>query len=148
MCNEIISTIIGVIGAISGVWYGAHLSRKAARDLLAQQAKAEFAASFTDTIIKLQSKITEIGVGEALSILQAGHPVHFAAYIKLRSVIPKEQQGPVDKAWKEYTKDDKYNLPEERRFYRFAHVLYSDKDEHQYMQALKHVNRLIDAINA
>ena len=143
MANEIWAALIGVAGAMGGVWYGARLSREAARDLLTQQAKAEFASAFTDTLVKLSGPVQENRVGDAFHVLQAAYPRHFVAYIKLRSILPNEQQRAIDEAWQHYAKDDKSDLPEEREFYRFNHVLDPKTDEHQHMLAAKHVNALL-----
>ena len=147
MPSEIWAALIGVVGTLAGVWYGAWLSRKAARDLLIQQAKAEFAAAFTATLVNLASGQKQ-DQGQALGILQTDYPGHLAAYIKLRSVLPKEQQVAVDEAWRQYTRDDQNQLPEEREFYRFNHVLGPDSGEHQFMLAAKHVNSLLAKIAA
>ena len=143
MANEIWAALIGVAGAISGVWYGAKLSRQAARDLLAQQAKAEFASAFTDTLLKLMGPVAEDRVGRAFHILQDDYPRHLAAYVRLRTVLPKLQQDAIDEAWKQYARDDQEDLPQERDFYRFNHVLSQQSDEHQFMLAAKHVNALL-----
>lgn len=142
MPDEIWAALIGVAGALSGVWYGANLSRKAARDLLAQQARAEFASAFANTLLKLTCSVEE-GLGQAMDILKEDYPLHLVAYIRLRSVLPKEQQGNVDHAWNQYTNDDKKSLRQEREFYRFSHVLAADSDEHQFMLAAKHINALL-----
>jgi hypothetical protein len=143
MANEIWAALIGVAGAIGGVWYGAKLSRQAARDLLAQQAKAEFASAFTDTLLKLSGPIQEDRMGRAFHILQEDYPRHFAAYIKLRTILPQQEQEAIDEAWKNYARDDKNDPLEEREFYRFKHVLGPESDEHQYMLAAKHINALL-----
>ena len=65
MANEIWAALIGVVGALVGVWYGARLSREAARSLLAQQAKAEFASTFTETLFKLSGPVAENRIGDA-----------------------------------------------------------------------------------
>lgn len=143
MDNEIWAALIGVAGAIGGVWYGAKLSRQAARDLLAQQAKAEFASAFTDTLLKLSGPIQEDRMGRAFHILQDDYPRHFAAYIKLRTILPQQEQDAIDEAWKHYARYDKNDLPEEREFYRFKHVLSPVCDEHQFMLAAKHINSLL-----
>ena len=152
MSNEIWAALIGatatVVGTLGGVMYGAKVSRQPTRDLLAQQAKAEFAAAFTDTLIKLSGPVQEVRVGRAFHILQEDYPRHFAAYIKLRSILTKQQQDSIDEAWKHYAKDDKSDLPEEREFYRFKHVLSPNTDEHQFMLATKHVNALLSSTAA
>ena len=146
MSNEIWNALIGVSGALGGVWFGAKLSRQATQDMLAQQAKAEFASTFTSTLIKLHSKITNPGENRALSILEEDFPIHFAAYLKLRAVVPKKQQTAIEEAWKHYAEKDNYELPEEGEFYRFVHVLESIKDEHQCLLAIKHINALLSSI--
>ena len=147
LSNEILAAFISVAGAVAGtlggVWYGARLTREAARDLLAQQAKAEFASAFTDTLFKLTGPVPENRVGDAFNILQADYPRHLIAYISLRSVLPIKQQRTIDEAWQQYAKDDKNDLPEEREFYRFNHVLGPKSDEHQFMLATKHINVLL-----
>ena len=148
LSNEVLAAFISVagavVGALGGVWYGARLSREAARDLLAQQAKAEFASSFTDTLFKLTGPVPENRVGDAFNILQSDYPRHLTAYIRLRTVLPKEQQRTIDEAWQHYAKDDKNDLPEEREFYRFKHILGPVSDEHQFMLAIKHINTLLE----
>jgi len=146
VANEIQAALIGVFGAIGGVWYGARLSRQAAQDLLAQQAKAEFAASFTDTLTKLHAGAFSPGQADALFIMQEAYPAHFAAYLKLRSIVPKKQQDAIDQAWQQYTQDDQFELAEEKSTYRFSHILNADTDKHQQMLAIKHINSLLDAI--
>ena len=143
LTNELWAALVGVAGTLGGVIYGAKLSREAARDLLAQQAKAEFASAFTDTLFKLSGSVTESREGKALHILQADYPRHFVAYIRLRSILPKKEQDAIDEAWKQYAKDDDNDLPEEREFYRFKHVLGPESDEHQHMLAAKHINILL-----
>ena len=141
--SAFIGAVATVAGTLGGVWYGARLSRQSARDLLAQQAKAEFASAFTDTLIKLTGPVEEERIGKAIRILQDDYPRHLVAYVKLRSVLPKGQQDAIDEAWKQYTRDEKNDLPEEREFYRFKHVLGPDSDEHQFMLATKHINALL-----
>ena len=143
MPNEIWAAAIAVAGTIGGVWYGAKLSRKAAFDLLSQQAKAEFASAFTDTLVKLSGAVEEDRDGRAIYILQEDYPRHLVAYVKLRSVLPKEQQATIDEAWRQYTKDEMDQPPREREFYRFNHILAPQSDEHQFMLATKHINALL-----
>jgi hypothetical protein len=147
MTDEAFATLIGTIATIGGtmwgVWYGARVSRQAARDLLTQQAKAEFAASFTGALVNLSGPVQEERVGTALHILQEHYPAHLAAYIRLRSVLAKEEQAAIDEAWKKYAGDDKRQLPGEREFYRFCHVLSPESDEHQFMLATKHIYSLL-----
>jgi len=143
MAYEIWAAAISVAGTIGGVWYGARLSRQAARDLMAEQAKAEFASAFTDTLLKLSGPVEEDRDGRALHILQEDYPRHLVAYIKLRTVVPKVGGGSDHEAWKQYCKDDETQLPREREFYRFKHVLSPASDEHQFMLAKKHINALL-----
>lgn len=146
MSDELLGALIGVGGVFLGAWYSARLSRRAAHDLLAQQAKAEFAASFTSTLMKLHGDNATPGEGRALFILQEDYPIHFAAYLKLRAVVPKKEQCAIDRAWKNYAYKDEYDLPEETAFYRFSHVLDPTSEEHQHMLAIKHINILLDAL--
>lgn len=143
MANEIWTALIGVGGAFAGVWYGAKLSRQAARDLLHEQARWEFASAFADTLVKLGRGVSDPGVGEALDILTTDFPRHFAAYVRLRTLLPIEKQVALDTAWSAYTKDDDYELREEAETYRFVHVLGPESDEHQFMLAQKHVQALL-----
>ena len=143
MANELWAAVIAVAGTMGGVWYGARLSREAARDLMAQQAKAEFASAFTDTLVKLSGPVEEDRDGRAVYILQEDYPRHLVAYIKLRSIVSKKQQTAIDEAWQHYTRDEKNHLPREREFYRFNHVLGPQTDEHQFMLAKKHINALL-----
>ena len=145
MPDELIGAIIAVAGAIIGAWYSARLSRQAAQDLLSQQAKAEFSSAFTGALIKLHSEISNPGEGRALFILQEDFPSHFAAYLKLRVVVPKKEQQTIDAAWKRYAQEDEYELPEERTFYRFSHVLEPHAEEHQNLLSIKHINILLNA---
>ena len=139
-------SVMGIAGSIGGVFLGARLSRKTAQDLLAQQAKAKFSASFTCTLVKLHSEIPNQGEGRATTILQEDYPAHFAAYLELLAVVPKRHQAKIDEAWKHYAEKEEYELPEEREFYRFCHVLSPNKEEHQYLLAIKHINSLLNAI--
>jgi hypothetical protein len=94
MTETITAAWIGVAGTaiagLAGAWLGAKIARDAGRQLLAQQAKTEFAAAFTQTLVQQHSNIPEEGEGSALYVLRAGHPLHLAAYIKLRSALPGE----------------------------------------------------------
>lgn len=147
--NEIWAAVIGVLGTVVGVLLGAcmstKLSRKAAQDLLVLQARAEFAGAFVDILVKLDSEVVESGEGAALEMLQLAYPLHLAAYIKLRSVLPKREQRASDEAWRQYTRDDKYEHQEERRVYRFMQVLNADSDKQQYLLAKEHIERLLVA---
>ncbi len=143
MANEIWAALIGVGGTLAGVWYGAKLSRQAARDLLYEQARSEFASAFTDTLVKLGRGVSNPGVGEAIDILTADFPRHYAAYVRLRTLLPAQKQKEVDLAWAQYTKDDEYELREEAETYRFVHVLGPKSEEHQFMLAQKHVHALL-----
>jgi len=147
LCKEILSVAISVAGTIGGVWLGARFSRQAAQDLLAQQAKAEFASTFTNTLVKLHSEIPNTGEGRALHILQDDYPIHFSAYLKLRAVVPKKQQNAIEESWKHYAEKDHYELSAEREFYRFCHILEPKKDEHQCLLAIKHINALLSSIS-
>lgn len=148
MSDELLGAFIAVAGAMVGAWYSARLSRGATQDLLAQQAKAEFASSFTSTLIKLHSETASPGEGRAIFILQEDFPSHFAAYLKLRAVIPKKEQKAIDGAWRRYSQEDEYELPEEKSFYRFSHVLEPHAEEHQHLLAIKHINILLEAIES
>jgi hypothetical protein len=143
MANEIWAALIGVGGALGGVWYGARLSRQAARDLLHEQARGEFASVFADTLVKLGRGVGEPGIGEAFQILTADYPRHYAAYIRLRTLLPTEKQKQLDIAWAAYTKDEEYELRDEAETYRFVHVLGPKSDEHQFLLAQKHVQALL-----
>ena len=63
MSYEIASAIIGVvgtlIGAFGGVYYGARLSKEAARHVVVLQARAQFTAAFTGTLVKLRNGVTD-----------------------------------------------------------------------------------------
>jgi hypothetical protein len=146
MSDECWRAAAGIAGTVVGVFIGAWLSRKTSQDLLAQQAKAEFSATFIDTLVKLHAGMQNSGEGDAVDILKDGFSAHFSAYLKLRAVIPKKQQPAIDKAWKHYADEDEKDLPEERPIYRFAHVLDPKLKEHQNLLAIKHVNRLLDAV--
>lgn len=146
MGNEVLAALVGVVGTLAGAWYGARLSRRAARDLLASQAKAEFAAAFTDTLFKLTGPAEEQGIGQAIHILQEDYPRHLVAYLRLRSILPKDHQEVVDRAWREYAGGDANEPAEECNFYRFIHVLAPESDEHQFMLAAKHVHGLLAKI--
>ena len=144
MANEIWAALIGVIGAIGGVFCGARLSRQAARDLLHEQARSEFTAAFTDTLIKLGRGASDPCIGDAISILTTDFPGHYAAYIRFRVLLSSnENRKKLDLAWATYTKDGDYELMEEAEKYRFAHVLGSNSKEHQFLLAQKHVQALL-----
>ena len=143
---EIWSALIGVVGAIAGVWLGARLSRRAAVDLLSRQAKAEFASAFTGTLLRLYAEPDNTGEGKLIQILQEDFPSHFGAYLKLRAVLPKNEQLAIDGAWKKYSQDENYYNQEERDFYRFSHVLEPADSEHRQMLAIKHVNALVSCV--
>lgn len=138
-------TIAAGLAGLAGAWLGARIARDAGRQLLVDQAKVAFAAAFTQTLVELHSNISDEGVGAALDVLRAGYPSHLAAYIKLRSILSGEQRQAIDHAWKRYTRDDEYYLPQERETYRFAHVLTSQTKEHQNMLAIKHIDALLEA---
>lgn len=146
MANELLAALIGVAGTLGGVWYGARLSRQASRDLLSNQAKAEFAGAFAETLLKLTGPVVEERTGRAMHILKEDYPRHLVAYLRLRSVLPKQQQQSVDRAWQDYIREDSSDIPEEREFYRFCYVLDPQSDEHQFMLAAKHVNALLAKI--
>ncbi len=143
MANELWAALVGVGGAILGTWYGARLSRAAARDLLAQQAKSEFATAFTDTLFKLGLPAMAVGRGEAWQILRDDYPKHLIAYIRLRSILSRRDQIVIDEAWGKYVMDDKNDLPEEREMYRFKHVLGLGSNEQQFKLAAKLINTLL-----
>lgn len=147
MTEAIVAAWVGVAGTViagfGGAWLGAKIARDAGRDLLIWQARAEFAHAFTRTLAKLVGTAEEVHMGRAMYILKEDYPLHLVAYIRLRSILPKEQQDTVDKAWNQYTSDEKYSLPQERDFYRFCHVLSPETDEHQFMLASKHINALL-----
>lgn len=147
MSETITAAWIGVAGTViagfGGAWLGAKIARGAGRALLIQQARAEFAHAFTRTLAKLGGPVDEDRMGRAMYILKEDYPVHLLAYIRLRSILPKQEQEAVDVAWSQYTNDEKYSLPQEREFYRFCHVLSPQSDEHQFMLAAKHINALL-----
>ena len=151
MSVEIWSAIIGVLGTMFGVLVGSWMSRKAAVDILAAQAKADFASSFVDTLKKLHEEPSEPSEGNMLSILQEDFPMHFRAYLKLKATLPEKQRAAIDKAWRNYSlKSGDLDLadaiPEEQEFYRFCHVLDSESGDHQKALAIKHVNKLLASI--
>lgn len=143
MSNELWAALIGVCGTLTGVWYGAKLSRQATRDLLQDQARAEFATAFSETLARLGRGSSDPGVGEALQILNADYPHHYAAYVRYRVLLPAKRQRDLDRAWSEYTKEDAYELREEAELYRFIHVIEPTSEEHQFALAIKHVNALL-----
>ncbi len=153
MSETITAALIGVVGAIVagvlGALLGAKISRDASRELLTQQAKAEFKAAFTNTLVELYSDITRQDDRLAFDILNAGYPLHLAAYIKLRSVLTREDQRAIDRAWKQYTEyagDDPAELSEERARYRFCDVLEPQSTEQQNLLAIKRINALLEAV--
>ena len=131
-----------------GVWYGAKLSRSAAQNLLGQQAKAEFALAFADTLFKLNLTTSAAGNAEALQILREDYKKHLLAYIRLRSIVSRKEQLKIDTAWRNYVLDDKNDLPEEQEIYRFKHILTLKSNEHQHLLAAKHINTLLTCIAA
>lgn len=143
VANEIWAALIGVAGALGGVWYGARLSRNAAKGLLHQQAQAEFAASFTEVLTRLHQGVSEAGQIEALTIMQEDYPRQLTAYVKLRTLLPPEKQALLDAAWRAYTKDEQYDDPSEKKMYRFLHIIELKADEHQYALAAKHIHALL-----
>lgn len=144
MAVEIWTALIGVAGTLGGVWYGARLSRQAARDLLHEQARAEFATAFTETLVKLGRGVADPGIGEAIRVLTEDFPRHYTAYIRLRTLLPTEKRKRLDTAWAVYTKDDEYELREEAETYRFVHILGPKAEEQQFMLAQKHVQSLLE----
>lgn len=147
MSSEIVSSLAGVFGTILGVLVGYKLSKKAARDLMTQQEKAQFLSSLIPTLKKLHAKREDVGVGEASEIMQHDYPAHLSAYLKLRAVVPRKEREAIERAWRDYTKDDQYELKEEQGFYRFSHIFSGETDEHQTALAIENINRLINAIN-
>lgn len=146
MSNEIWVAIIGVAGTLAGVWIGARLSSNTAKNLVAQQAKAEFCTAFTETLVQLHAPVEEPGIGEALEILQNNYSIHLAAYLKLKATVPSKHVQGIEVAWKQYNKDGNYELQEEQEMYRFAHVLNGKNEEEMRMLARKHVNTLINSV--
>ena len=152
MSETLIAAWIGVAGTViaglGGAWLGAKIARDTGRNLLIQQARAEFANAFGSTLVKLSGPAEEDRMGRAMHILKEDYLQHLLAYIRLRSILPKQKQEAVDKAWSQYTNDEKYSLPQEREFYRFSHVLSPESDEHQFMLAAKHINILLSSTAA
>ena len=143
MLKDILLATLGVLGALGGAWLGAKLTRQAARDLLATQAKLEFSSVFTDTLFRLSTEVVEERTGRAWRILKEEYPAHLRAYLKLLSVLPIAQQPQVKQAWQTYTGDNKADPNDEPDFYRFSEVLSPTSDEHQHMLALKRVRALL-----
>ncbi|WP_422411688.1 MULTISPECIES: hypothetical protein [unclassified Endozoicomonas] len=114
--------------------------------MLFQQAKADFTAPFVDALIKLYSRESDFPDTGALEILQAAYPLQFAAYLKLRAVGSKRQVRIIDCAWEQYVGKKDYQLLQEAEMYRFSHVLNLDSDEDQRLLAIKHINKLLRAI--
>ncbi len=146
MPNELWVAIIGVAGTLAGVWIGARLSNNTAQNLMAQQAKAEFSAKFTETLIQLHAPVDEPGIGEALEILKKTFPSHLTAYLKLKAIIPSKHCNGIEEAWNRYTKDGNYELQKEKEMYRFTHVLSGKNDREMRLLAIKHVNALINSV--
>ena len=140
-----IGSISTVAAGVAGAWLGAKISRDSGRNLLAQQARAEFSSTFTATLIELHDGPSDIGVGKAWELLKDAYRPHFAAYLKLRAIVPKSQRKAIDEAWKQYAKDDESQSPAEREFNRFGHVLSAKHDADQFRLAIKHINELLDA---
>ena len=114
--------------------------------MLFHQAKAEFKAAFTDTLVELHAKAHRANEGSAMDILRAGYLTHLAAYIKLAGILPIVDRRTVDKAWCQYTGDRNYDNGEERVFYRFAHFLEPQlTGEEHHLLAIKQINALFDA---
>lgn len=147
MPYEILAALMGVGGTLVGVWYGAKLAKKATIELVVQQEKGRFLSNFTDTLLRLSRPVEEPGVGEANLVLQEHFPKHLAAYLRLRSAVPSVYHKAIDAAWAKYTKDDEYELQEEKEIYRFTHVLNGRNDEEMRALAIKHVTALIKAIH-
>ncbi|EDM83661.1 MULTISPECIES: hypothetical protein [unclassified Limnobacter] len=147
MPNEIWAALVGVGGALIGVWYGAKLTKKAAIELVVQQEKGRFLSSFSDTLLRLSRPVEEQGIGEANSVLQEHYSKHLAAYLRLRVAVPSTYHNAIEAAWAKYTQDDEYELQEEKEIYRFAYVLNGKNDEEMQTLAIKHINALIGAIH-
>lgn len=136
------SSLIALCGALLGAWLGAHISRRAGRELLQQQAKSEFAATFSKTIAKLYFG-HEQEAGFARDLLNSDFQEHYRAYQRLRAVLGPRQRAVLDRHWDSYAGDKQYALPEERDMYRFAHLHKPSTTHEQNMAAISHVNSLL-----
>ena len=141
MSDEMVA-LVGLVGALAGAWLGAHISRKASRELLQQQAQGEFAAAFISTITKLYLG-HEQEPGYASDQLNEDFSLHFSARQKLRAVLGRKDRAKLDKRWDEYSGDKKYELPEERDMYRFSELMELETSHEQNMAAINRINRLL-----
>ena len=141
--KDILLALLGLIGALGGAWLGARLTRQSARDLLATQAKQEFACAFTDTLFRLSTEVAEEREGRAWHILKEEYPTHLRAYLRLLSVLPLTERAKVEQAWQTYTGERRADPNDEPDFYRFSEVLSPETDEQQHMLARKRVRALL-----
>lgn len=146
MPNEITAALIGVggtlVGALAGAWLGGSISRRASRDLLQQQAKADFYAAFSETLSDLYLGHDQEH-GFACDLLNKHFYRHYAAYQKLHAILSKSEQTKLNRRWEEYAGDAQYELPEERDMYRFCDLLDKPTTHEQNMAAIEHVKRLL-----
>jgi len=145
--TEIWTAIVGIAGAMLGVWYGAGLAKKTAIELVVRQSKAEFLAIFTDALVELNSHIDDGGLGDAHAVLQKYYPSHLGAYLKLHTTLPAKYRYPIEEAWHRYIRDDQHELQVEKDMYRFAHILSGEDEEQMRQLALQHLSALIRAVN-
>lgn len=143
MMNEtVVLALLGVVGTLLGSWLGAFISRKSANDLLTRQAKMDFSNSFTDVLLKLHT-VPSDELEFPVDLLKAMYPVHFASYLRLRLVLDDNERLRLDSKWSQYTKDDGYELLEEKDQYRFSHLYSLTDNEQRRMLAIKLVGELI-----
>ena len=148
MSSETLSALIGAATTLIGVGLGACLSRRAARELLEDQARQEFALAFTDTLLRLANGVEVPGEGEASHILDADFPRHHAAYMRLRTLLRSEGQAALDKAWSVYAPDDQYETRQVANTLRFAGVLSANTDDEHFKAATDRVNELLRNVRA
>ena len=150
MSDTIIAAWLGIAGTLAaglgGAWIGARIAKEAGRELLTQQAKAEFLSAFNDALVELHTGIGEEASNFAHKLMKAHFRKHIAAYLKLRTALPVTDRTGIDAAWRKYTNDDSSEHPEEREFHRFSIVFNGSNTEARNMFAIKHINTLLSAV--
>ena len=149
MSDTIIAAWLGIAGTLAagfgGAWLGARIAKEAGRELLTQQARAEFLTAFNDALVELHLGIGEEATNFAHNLMKTHFRAHTAAYLKLRTALPAKDRIGIDAAWRKYTKDDSSEHPDEREFHRFSIVFTGNNTEEKNQFAIKHINELLRA---